>query len=446
MVGAQFATPTGVAMATRPAVAEFLRALDETQYLSPLRLQAYQRRLLAGLLDHARRETAFYAERLDPVMRADGSFDWERWPELPILTRSEAHDNFDALCARSVPPVAGGAQEDTSSGSTGRPLRHMTTEIQNLASGCASERFFTWHNIDPGSLTVRIRAAKHPDTAYPKGRRTASWRAGYPDSEAIDLSISTPVDRQIEWLLRVRPRYLATYPSNLREIAREAARSGTALRFDAIMTFSEMMSEDMRAAIEDYFHLPPLDRYGSSEVGQISTTCPHSLKHHVTAELVLLEIVDADGQPAKPDQTGRMIVTPFYNLAMPLIRYELGDYGALSPEPCGCGRTLPVLERILGRSRNIFRFADGSSIWPVVLSRDTQAFVPSRQFQVVQLTHTDIEFRYVPVADHQVNDLPALTTYLRSKLHPSISVSLAAATAIPRSRGGKYEDCMSLVT
>lgn len=63
---------------TRPAIAEFLRALDETRHLSPPRLQAYQRRLLARLLDRARRETAFYAERLDPVLRADGSFDWDR--------------------------------------------------------------------------------------------------------------------------------------------------------------------------------------------------------------------------------------------------------------------------------------------------------------------------------------------------------------------------------
>ena len=221
-------------MATRPAVAEFLRALDETQYLSPLRLQVYQRRLLAGLLDHARRETAFYAERLDPVMRADGSFDWERWPELPILTRSEAQDNFDALCARSLPPVAGSAQEDTSSGSTGRPLRHMTTEIQNLASGCASERFFTWHNIDPGSLTVRIRAAKHPDTAYPKGRRTASWRAGYPDSEAIDLSISTPggsSDRMAAACAAEIPRHLPEQSARDRPRG-SALRHGAALRCD----------------------------------------------------------------------------------------------------------------------------------------------------------------------------------------------------------------------
>jgi phenylacetate-CoA ligase len=220
-------------MPTRPEIEAFLKALEETQYLSPPRLQAYQRRLLGRLLTHAQQETAFYAERLNPVLRADGSCDWDRWQDVPILTRSEAQENFAPLCARSLPPVAGGTQEDTSSGSTGRPLRHLTTDIQNLASGCASERFFNWHGIDPGSLTVRIRAASHPDRAYPKGRRTTGWRAGHLDSEAIDLSISTPVDQQVEWVERVRPRYLATYPSNLRELARHAARLGVALRLDS---------------------------------------------------------------------------------------------------------------------------------------------------------------------------------------------------------------------
>jgi phenylacetate-CoA ligase len=131
---------------------------------------------------------------------------------------------------------------------------------------------------------------------------------------------------------------------------------------------------------------------------------------------------------------------------MPLIRYELGDHGMLSTTACGCGRTLPVLERVLVRSRNIFRFVDGTSIWPVLLSRELPAFVPNRQFQVVQLTHADIEFRYVPVADDQMNDLSALTAYLRTKLHPSVMVNLAPMQAIARSKSGKYEDCMSLVT
>ena len=433
-------------MMAHPEIAQFLEALDATQFLAPDRLQAYQRRLLTQLLMHARRETGFYAERLGQLIRADGSIDWDRWEDLPILTRSDAQEHFADLCARSQPEAAGGATEDTSSGSTGRPLRHLTSHIQDLASACASERFLDWHNIDPAALTVRIRAVKHPDARYPNGRRVVGWRAGHSDSVAIDLSIATSIEDQIEWLQRIRPSYLASYPSNLRELARHATSAGVTLSFDAVMTFGEMTSDDMRDAIQAYFGRPPLDRYGSSEVGQISATCPHSFCHHVTSELVLLEILDeATGRPATPGTIGRIVVTPLYNLAMPLIRYELGDYGVLSPEPCSCGRTLPVLERVFGRARNIFRFVDGTSTWPVLMSRDIQAFVPTQQFQVVQLTHTEIELRYVPASEDRAADIAGLTAYLKSKLHPSVSVRLNKLPAIPRSAGGKFEDCMSMV-
>ena len=285
---------------SRAAIAEFLRALDETQYLSPARLQAYQRRLLARLLDHARRETAFYADRLDPVMRADGSIDWDRWQELPILTRSRRR-TISRPCARARCRRLPAARDGGHLVRLDRPAaaapddRHSEPRLrlrQRAVLHLARHR--------PRSLTVRIRAAKHPDTAYPKGRRTIGWRAGHEASEAIDLSIATPVDRQIEWLAARQaavPRH-ATRATCARLPARRRAPAST-LRFDAIMTFGEMTSDDMRAAVEDYFGLPPLDRYGSSEVGQISATCPHSLKHHVTSELVLLEIVDADGQPPR---------------------------------------------------------------------------------------------------------------------------------------------------
>jgi phenylacetate-CoA ligase len=206
-----------------------------------------------------------------------------------------------------------------------------------------------------------------------------------------------------------------------------------------------MLSEAASAAIHDYFGRPPLDRYGSSESGHISAMCP-SLRHHVASELVLLEIVDESGQTVQPGSEGRVIVTSFYNLAMPMIRYDVGDYAVLLPEPCECGRTLPVLDKVLGRTRNVFRFVDGTSIWPVLLANDLQTFVRNRQFQVVQRTRTDIEFRFVPAAAEQANDLPGLTAYLRTKLHPSLSVTLAATTEISRSSGGKYEDYISLVT
>lgn len=206
-----------------------------------------------------------------------------------------------------------------------------------------------------------------------------------------------------------------------------------------------MTSDDMREAIVSGFGKPPIDRYGSSEVGQIAASCPDTQRHHITSELVLLEVLDANDRPVAAGDLGRIVVTPLYNFAMPLIRYDIGDFGSVSAHPCACGRSLPILERIAGRTRNVFRFVDGTSTWPVLLSREINGFVPIQQFQVVQLTYTEVELRYVPGAEPRAPDLPGLTAYMHAKLHPSLTVQLREMTSIPRSPGGKFEDCMSLV-
>jgi phenylacetate-CoA ligase len=427
------------------AEAAFVAALEQTQYLPPDKLQTYQRRSLEVLLRHARAETEHYPERLAALFRPDDTIDWDRWTDLPVLTRSDVRDGFDALKAQQVPPVAGKVVTDSSSGSTGQPLRFLVTQLQLLASDCCSERFYRWHNLDRAKLTARIRSTGPDPAPYPEGRVIQPSRMGAGESKAIDLSVATPVELQIAWLQNLKPAYLFSYPSNLREIARVGRARGVTLDLAAILTVGEMVSEDTREALRDYFGSAPLDRYGSAEVGQMAAMCPHSGKHHVGAEMVLIEILDDDDKPVPAGTAGRIVATPFYNLAMPLIRYDTGDYGALSAEPCGCGRSLPTLERILGRTRNIFRFADGTSVWPLMESSRMRAFLQARQFQVVQVALDRIEYRYVPEVPGAPVDVAGLTAFARERLHPSINVDVVAVERIERSAGGKYEDYVSLV-
>jgi phenylacetate-coenzyme A ligase PaaK-like adenylate-forming protein len=429
-----------------PRFAAFLKALDETQYLPPDRLRAYQRRLLTKLLEHARRETDFYADRLAPIIRADGTIDWDRWWEIPILTRAEAQKNAAALTARNLPEIAGAVSVTHSSGSTAEPFHYRNTAMQNFASGCANERFFDWHQIEPGALMALIWAMDHPElAAYPHGRRARGWRPRYSDSEAVDLAINTPVAEQVEWLRRSGARYFSTYPTNMREVGLLAAEQGNPLEFAALLTNGEMTSDDTRTAIRSYFGKEPLDRYGSTEIGLIAASCPHSFKRHVMAELVLIEIVGEDGSPAEDGRDGRIVATPFYGLAMPLIRYDMGDWGAFAAEPCACGRSLPVFERIHGRSRNMFRFSDGTRVWPVLQSWIVQKYVPHRRFQVVQIAPDAVEYRYVPTDPALPIDHAGLTEYARAQLHPNVTITPVAVAAIERPESGKIEDYVSLI-
>ena len=103
-----------------------------------------------------------------------------------------------------------------------------------------------------------------------------------------------------------------------------------------------------------------------------------------------------------------------------------------------------VLERVLGRTRNIFRFIDGTSTWPVLLSRDFQAFVPNRQFQVVQTSRERLEVRLAAERALTAVEEAKLGELIRARLgHRGFEFDFSYHAHIPRSAGGKYEDFKS---
>src|SRR6185436_9202776 len=107
-----------------------------------------------------------------------------------------------------------------------------------------------------------------------------------------------------------------------------------------------------------------IDNYGVTETGYIAFECPAGGGYHVCSESVLVELLDDDGNDVPEGEPGRVVLTSFYNFAMPLIRYAVGDLAVAAHGPCPCGRTLPRLATILGRQRNIFTFPDGSQHSP----------------------------------------------------------------------------------
>lgn len=139
-------------------------------------------------------------------------------------------------------------------------------------------------------------------------------------------------------------------------------------------------------------------------------------------------------------------LTPFYNYAMPLIRYENQDQIEITRTPCPCGRTLPSITRILGRERHVFSYIDGSQSWPFMLKHEYAPFLPSRQMQTIQKTKTDIELRFVRDAD---NNTPinheGLQEFLQRRLHPSIKLEIVEVDNIPRAASGKFEEWVSLL-
>tara|TARA_R110002124_G_scaffold135570_4_gene298523 strand:+ start:1180 stop:1935 length:756 start_codon:yes stop_codon:yes gene_type:complete len=250
----------------------------------------------------------------------------------------------------------------------------------------------------------------------------------------------------LEWILKTRPGAVTSYPSIAVALGELAEQRGIALPFHTFVGQGEVFSDAAKTYLAQSHGLKLIDRYGSSELGVVGAQCPDGSLHHQFCEASLMEVLDFDDGKSITDGRGRLVLTPFYNYAMPLIRYENQDQVEVTSDPCVCGRTLPSIQQILGRERHVFTYTDGSRSWPFMLKHEYAPFLPSRQIQAIQKTPTDIENRFVrDEASSQQVDVPGLQTFLRARLHPSITIDLVETPEIPRSASGKYEEWITLV-
>jgi phenylacetate-CoA ligase len=155
-----------------------------------------------------------------------------------------------------------------------------------------------------------------------------------------------------------------------------------------------------------------------------------------------LEVLNDRDEPCAKGETGRVVITLLHNLFSPLIRYDLGDYAVVGGQ-CSCGRNYPLLERVLGRQRNMIRHPDGSEHWPSLPVKDWARGVPVRQFQLVQKTADKILVNLVVTAPVTGEQEQFMREQLTHFLAYPFEFEFRYPQQIPRSAGGKYEDVVS---
>ncbi len=419
---------------------------ERSQWWPPETLLTLQLRQLEPLLAHAARTVPFYRDRLAAVAElAPGELTPEIWRRLPLLSRSAVQDAGPALISQRLPKNHAPTKDVRTSGSTGRPITVKSTQITKLFFIAARHRYHLWHERDFSGTLASIRIPSgHIAMAAAEGR-LGRWVYGYPSGPALHFDVTKPVSEQFAWLEEQNPDYLFTYPSNLVALLRHSEETGVrppGLR--QVMTGSEALDPAVRIACTRVWGIPVTDSYAAIEVGMIALQCPEHSHYHVQAESVLVEILGPDGAPRGPGETGRLVVTPLNNFATPLIRYEIGDFAEVG-KPCSCGRGLPVLTRILGRTRNMATLPSGERFWPRFYSDDLASVAPVRQAQLIQKTVHEIEVRLVVARTLRDEEEERLKSVILEYLGHPFTLNFIYVDEIPRSASGKYEAFMSLL-
>ena len=426
--------------------------LEASQWLPAEQLQAHQFAQLEALLTHASASVPFYRERLAAAGWQPGdSLDAGRWADLPVLTRRDVQSAGASLHSSADLAHFGPLGETGSSGSVGEPVRIRKTAVDNLYWMANTLRDHQWHERDVSGGLASIRVWQDRRLGRPPhGTVLADW--GPPASELWEtgpsalLDVTAGVEEQAAWLMRHDPDYLVILPSCLQALLDFCERHELMPRFlREVRTLGETISPGLRARCSEQWQVPVVDTYSSQEVGYLALQCPQAGGYHVMAESMLLEVLDDAGLACAPGEIGRVVVTPLHALAMPLIRYEMGDL-AEQGAPCACGRGLPTLARILGRTRNLVTLPGGRRQWPLVGYARYREIAPVRQYQFVQHSLREVEVRLVTERVLAGDEERRLAEVMQEALgHPFTLRFRYYHEHIPRGPGGKFEEFVSLL-
>jgi phenylacetate-CoA ligase len=415
--------------------------LELSQWYRPGQLRALQNRQLDALLAHAHATVPYYRERWAGLHQPGEPATPGRFSRLPVFARSELQAHFDALKSTAVPPQHGAVTEVRTSGSTGQPVRLLKTSLTDFIWQAVLLREHHWFRRDLQAKAAAIRQGVSEGETSGWGPEQAVFQTG----RVATLGIRADVATQLAWLERHQPAYLLTYPSNAEALARVSLERGTRLpKLREVRTFGELLGPETRAICREAWGAPVCDSYSAVESGYIALQCPAHEHYHVQSESVLLEILDDEGKACAPGEMGRVVVTTLHNFALPLIRYDIGDFAEVGP-PCPCGRGLPVLQRIVGRQRNMLVTADGKRYWPALGTRKIAQVAPVIQYQLVQKDFRLIEARLVTARALTPAEEAGVRTVLAGGLPPGLEIKVTRCDSIPRSAGGKFEDFVSEV-
>lgn len=417
------------------------RELEASQWWEPERLQALQLRRLQVLLRDAVQQVPYYRERFRGLS-AESIASVAELARLPLLTKADIRANSDALRHSQSRSLA----RFNTGGSSGEPLIFFIGKERVSHDVAAKWRATRWWDVDIGDreLVVWGSPIELGRQDRVKALRDRLLRTAL--LPAFEMS-EAKLDEFVAAIRAQRPRMLFGYPSALSHIARHAESRGQRLDdlgVKVVFVTSERLYDDQRAQIERAFAAPVANGYGGRDAGFIAHQCPHG-GMHITAEDIVVELVDGEGRPVPTGQPGEVVVTHLATRDYPFIRYRTGDVAVLDDRRCACGRGLPMLKEIQGRTTDFVRAADGTVMHGLALIYVVRDLEGVQSFKITQesLDHTRVEI--VPGPGFGAAQIALIEAGMRRRLGENVKVEVSLVDGIAPEKSGKFRYVVSRV-
>jgi phenylacetate-CoA ligase len=197
--------------------------------------------------------------------------------------------------------------------------------------------------------------------------------------------------------------------------------------------------------IEKELNIPVFSSYQTVEAFGIAFECEYHQGMHLNIDLYPVRIVDAEGVTLQPGDSGEVVVSNLVNRATVLLNYRLGDVAAVLPGRCACGRSLPLLSFLHGRSEDWIELASGRLVHPQSLHMIMEDEEKIWQYQVIQETSRNFVIRVIAAEDCDLGRTreQIATEFVRA-LGDDVTIDVSFVDSIDRTEGGKFRPILSL--
>lgn len=360
----------------------YLQKLERSQWHSRDKLDRLQSERLIELVSHAYMNVPYYRNLFNSLKIKPDSFKkHEDLNRLPFLTKDLIRENLEML--KSDKAVA--LMKSNTGGSTGSPLIFYLGKRRISADIAAKLRATRWWGVDIGDPEIVIWGSPVELSRQDILRNLRDKLFKTKLLSAFDMS-EEKIHEYVSIIRKYKPKHIFGYPSSIYLLAKFARQSNMKLSnigVKVIFCTAERLYDHQRELILDVFGAPVANGYGGRDAGFIAHECPHC-SMHITAESIIVEIVDHEGNPLPAGYSGEIVITHLDSHDFPFIRYKTGDVGALSEDTCSCGRGLPILKNIEGRTTDFIITPDGKIMHGLSLVYVLRELEGIKEFKIIQ--------------------------------------------------------------
>ncbi len=337
--------------------------------------------------------------------------------------------------------------------------RYYTSHTSG-STGTPIATFWTADEIRDSLAVREVRSANWAGVSFKLPRATFSGRLVEPDPNSKGPFYRfNSVERQVYFSpFHLRPDTAHYYIEALRKhqilwmtgyavsyylLAKFILQEGLQVPpLKAVVTTSEKVTPEMRSVMEKAYQCQVFEEYSTVENALFASECEHG-RLHISPDVGIVEILRPDCSPCDPGETGEVVTTCLMRTLQPIIRFHLGDLAAWDPEPCPCGRSMPVIKEVVGRIEDIVICPDGRQ-----LVRFHGIFINQPNViegQIIQESLDHIHVKVVPTDGYGDADSQDIIHRVQQRLGSSVKVTVECMPRIPRTKAGKFKAVISKV-